>query len=296
MKASVSHVRERNVVTPPNAPKCSAVLNERFVAYSLRAHQHESLVSGSICAVNTFYANLIQHRLTGRLNVPSADGFAFVKTESSIDTSDDEIGQIEQSVPSDRCMRKNSNHRPHAKNQSQADPAVSGQSVLDAIQDTEAFVAANDEILLVVFRGTKELTDWTTNLKFALRSAPEEWGVKEGCDLHQVSYLVASFAISFTRYTYNSRLWVLVFMSAFLFVVGVMMYIERSGWPRQTYAGAFKSTNKVYLGFCRTRRMPEGVCVQVWLHLVGATAEGPGEKLQRRVVTSTCLIGNFSLQ
>lgn len=47
-------------------------------------------------------------------------------------------------------------------------------------------MAANDQILLVVFRGTKELTDWTTNLKFALRSAPQEWGIEEGCDLHRV--------------------------------------------------------------------------------------------------------------
>ena len=61
--------------------------------------------------------------------------------------------------------------------------------MLDAIQDTEAFVAANDDVLLVVFRGTKELTDWTTNLKFGLRSAPEEWGIEEGCDLHRVSKL-----------------------------------------------------------------------------------------------------------
>lgn len=79
----------------------------------------------------------------------------------------------------------------HAHTQSpsenQADPAVSGKSVLDAIQDTEAFVAANDEILLVAFRGTKELTDWTTNLKFGLRSAPEEWCIEGGCDLHRVS-------------------------------------------------------------------------------------------------------------
>lgn len=64
---------------------------------------------------------------------------------------------------------------------------MSGRSVLDAVQDTEAFVAANDDALLVVFRGTKELTDWTTNLKFALRSAPGAWGIEEGCDLHQVS-------------------------------------------------------------------------------------------------------------
>lgn len=72
---------------------------------------------------------------------------------------------------------------------------MSGESVFDAIQDTEAFVAANDEILLVVFRGTKELTDWTTNLKFGLRSTPEEWGIEKGCDLHRVSKLRYAFAV-----------------------------------------------------------------------------------------------------
>lgn len=64
---------------------------------------------------------------------------------------------------------------------------MSGESVLDAIQDTEAFVAANDDILLLVFRGTKELTDWTTNLKLFPRPAPRGWHIQEeGCDMHRV--------------------------------------------------------------------------------------------------------------
>lgn len=69
---------------------------------------------------------------------------------------------------------------------------MSGKSILDAIQDTEAFVAANDDMIAVVFRGTKELTDWTTNLKFALRSVPDEWNVEEGCDMHRVRELSLS--------------------------------------------------------------------------------------------------------
>ncbi|CBN74085.1 lipase [Ectocarpus siliculosus] len=69
---------------------------------------------------------------------------------------------------------------------SEADPAVSGRSILDAIHDTEAFVTANDDMIVVVFRGTQELTDWTTNLNMGLRSARNEWKIDlEGCDLHR---------------------------------------------------------------------------------------------------------------
>ncbi|CAM9387975.1 unnamed protein product [Hapterophycus canaliculatus] len=67
----------------------------------------------------------------------------------------------------------------------EADPEVSGASILDAIQDTEAFVAANDEVLLVVFRGTQELTDWTTNMRIVPRSAPRDWNTEEGSDVHR---------------------------------------------------------------------------------------------------------------
>ncbi|CAN0480582.1 unnamed protein product, partial [Scytosiphon promiscuus] len=35
----------------------------------------------------------------------------------------------------------------------------------DGVEDTEAFVAANDSMILVVFRGTSEGADWVTNLK-----------------------------------------------------------------------------------------------------------------------------------
>ena len=68
-----------------------------------------------------------------------------------------------------------------------ADKEVSGRSLFDAIQDTEAYVAANDDVILVVFRGTKELTDWATNLSIRTRNIPKAWGFgDEDCDVHKV--------------------------------------------------------------------------------------------------------------
>ena len=47
---------------------------------------------------------------------------------------------------------------------------------------------ADDESIMVVFRGTQEMTDWATNLKFMTRRVPDDWGlVGEGCDVHEVS-------------------------------------------------------------------------------------------------------------
>ena len=70
-----------------------------------------------------------------------------------------------------------------------ADKEVSNKSVFDAIQDTEAFVAANDESIMVVFRGTQEITDWATNLSFFPRQVSADWGLTgEGCDVHEVSF------------------------------------------------------------------------------------------------------------
>ncbi|CAM9545693.1 unnamed protein product [Laminaria digitata] len=58
--------------------------------------------------------------------------------------------------------------------------------MFDKIEDTEAFVVANDDMILVVFRGTSETNDWLTNLKFATRRVPPEWGLGgEGCDIHE---------------------------------------------------------------------------------------------------------------
>ena len=45
----------------------------------------------------------------------------------------------------------------------------------DAIEDTEAFVAANDNMIAVVFRGSSKVVDWATNLKISWRSCPVEW-------------------------------------------------------------------------------------------------------------------------
>ena len=55
----------------------------------------------------------------------------------------------------------------------------------DAIHDTEAFVAANDDIVAVVFRGTKEKADWAANLNAQRRECPETWGADSGA-LHEV--------------------------------------------------------------------------------------------------------------
>ncbi|CAM9614890.1 unnamed protein product, partial [Ascophyllum nodosum] len=52
------------------------------------------------------------------------------------------------------------------------DSAVSSASILDAVQDTEAYLVANDDVIIVVFRGTLESADWATNLKIVTRDAP----------------------------------------------------------------------------------------------------------------------------
>lgn len=56
-------------------------------------------------------------------------------------------------------------------------PEVSRASLTDAIHDTEAFVAANDEVLLVVFRGTTEGSDWATSLNVRTVPVPHTWRV-----------------------------------------------------------------------------------------------------------------------
>ena len=70
---------------------------------------------------------------------------------------------------------------------SQAPKTKSEKSLFDAVEDTEAFVAANDDMVMAVFRGTMELTDWTTNLDFLPTRVPESWGLTgEGADVLQV--------------------------------------------------------------------------------------------------------------
>lgn len=68
-----------------------------------------------------------------------------------------------------------------------ADPAVSSAATFDAIEDTESFVAANDDMIMVVFRGTQEATDWVTNLDIVERPVPESWGLNDDSDdMHKV--------------------------------------------------------------------------------------------------------------
>lgn len=71
-----------------------------------------------------------------------------------------------------------------------ADRAISRASILDAIHDTEAFVAANDDMIVVVFRGTQEATDWVTNLNIVTRHIPEAWGLHDqDADVHEASHV-----------------------------------------------------------------------------------------------------------
>ncbi|CAN0019599.1 unnamed protein product [Scytosiphon promiscuus] len=49
------------------------------------------------------------------------------------------------------------------------------KSSFDAIQDTEAYVCANDDMIVIVFRGTKEKSDWATNLDIRRRDCPSGW-------------------------------------------------------------------------------------------------------------------------
>ena len=64
---------------------------------------------------------------------------------------------------------------------------LSEKGMFDGIEDTEAYLVANDEFILLVFRGTMEAPDWATNLSFLTRRVPDSWGLDgEGCDVHQV--------------------------------------------------------------------------------------------------------------
>lgn len=63
------------------------------------------------------------------------------------------------------------------------DPDVSERWSTDDIEDTEGFIAASDDIVMVVFRGTfggTEENDWPTNLKAVPRDVPESWDVEGG--------------------------------------------------------------------------------------------------------------------
>ncbi|CAN0420449.1 unnamed protein product, partial [Ascophyllum nodosum] len=47
----------------------------------------------------------------------------------------------------------------------------------DAVQDTEAYLVANDDVIIVVFRGTREPADWATNLKIFTRDTLTHFGL-----------------------------------------------------------------------------------------------------------------------
>eukprot|EP00752_Nemacystus_decipiens_P002419 g2280.t1 len=47
----------------------------------------------------------------------------------------------------------------------------------DDIHDTDAFIAANDDVIAVVFRGTMGVDDWYTNAMLKPRKCPPEWGI-----------------------------------------------------------------------------------------------------------------------
>ena len=49
---------------------------------------------------------------------------------------------------------------------------MSSRSILDVVQGTQAYIVANDDVIIMVFRGTQELSDWATNLKIITRDAP----------------------------------------------------------------------------------------------------------------------------
>ncbi|CAM9380557.1 unnamed protein product, partial [Laminaria digitata] len=60
------------------------------------------------------------------------------------------------------------------------------KAYFDAIEETEAFVAANDDMIAVVFRGTKGVADWATNIKLSWRSCPAEWNLPSpGGNVHE---------------------------------------------------------------------------------------------------------------
>ena len=69
----------------------------------------------------------------------------------------------------------------------QADDAVARESAFDTVHDTEAFVAANDDVIIAVFRGSQGGRDWLTNLSILPRDVPQEWNLDtEDGDLHRV--------------------------------------------------------------------------------------------------------------
>lgn len=51
------------------------------------------------------------------------------------------------------------------------------RSPFDEIHDTDAYIAANDNLIVVVFRGTMGVDDWYTNAMLKPKPCPAEWGI-----------------------------------------------------------------------------------------------------------------------
>lgn len=61
------------------------------------------------------------------------------------------------------------------------------------LHDTDAFVAASDDMIAVVFRGTMGIADWYTNAKVKPKKCPQEWRVPPpGGTVHTVRLCVYS--------------------------------------------------------------------------------------------------------
>ncbi|CAM9424461.1 unnamed protein product, partial [Hapterophycus canaliculatus] len=57
------------------------------------------------------------------------------------------------------------------------------------IQDTEVYVCANDDMIAVVFRGSKKKSDWATNLDIRRRDCPSGWAFgNKRSNLHEGFY------------------------------------------------------------------------------------------------------------
>lgn len=92
---------------------------------------------------------------------------------------------------------------PSAVRSVQADDQVAAESTFDAIHDTEAFVAANDDVIMAVFRGSQGGRDWLTNLSVLPRDVPQEWKLQaEDLEVHRVGTLapVVSYITAIVRF------------------------------------------------------------------------------------------------
>lgn len=70
---------------------------------------------------------------------------------------------------------------------SKAPKDVSEKKLCDPTQDTEAYVAANEDVVLAVFRGTSEAADWITNLEIIPRNVDDSWSFEgDGGFVHMV--------------------------------------------------------------------------------------------------------------